>query len=46
MPDVVIRTLQHDGCAVRIAYGALEKATVVEGIGRLVTGLRAMVGGP
>ena len=35
-----------DGCAVRIAYGALEKATVVEGIGRLVTGLRAIVGGP
>ena len=35
-----------DGCTVRIAYGALEKATVVEGIGRLVTGLRAMVGGP
>jgi aspartate/methionine/tyrosine aminotransferase len=35
-----------DGCTVRIAYGALEKATVVEGIGRLVTGLRAMVGEP
>ena len=35
-----------DGCAVRVAYGALEKATVVEGIGRLVTGLRAIVGGP
>ena len=33
-----------DGCTLRIAYGALEKATVVEGIGRLVTGLRTIVG--
>jgi len=33
-----------DGCYFRVAYGALQKATVAEGIGRLVTGLRAMVG--
>ena len=28
-----------DGCYFRVAYGALQKATVAEGIGRLVTGL-------
>jgi aspartate/methionine/tyrosine aminotransferase len=32
-----------DGCYFRVAYGALEKATVAEGIGRLVTGLRAIL---
>lgn len=30
----------HTGCYLRIAYGALEKATAAEGIGRLVEGLR------
>jgi len=29
-----------DGCYFRVAYGALEKDTVAQGIGRLVTGLR------
>jgi aspartate/methionine/tyrosine aminotransferase len=29
-----------DGCYFRIAFGALQKATVAEGIGRLVRGLR------
>jgi aspartate/methionine/tyrosine aminotransferase len=33
-----------DGCSFRVAYGALQKATVAEGIGRLVTGLRAIAG--
>jgi aspartate/methionine/tyrosine aminotransferase len=33
------------GCYLRVAYGALQKATVAEGIGRLVTGLRAIIGG-
>ena len=33
----------HDGCYFRVAYGALQKATVAEGIGRLVEGLRALV---
>lgn len=32
-----------DGCYFRIAYGALQKETVAEGIGRLVTGLRAIL---
>jgi aspartate/methionine/tyrosine aminotransferase len=32
-----------DGCYFRVAYGALQKATVAEGIGRLVTGLRAIL---
>jgi aspartate/methionine/tyrosine aminotransferase len=31
-----------DGCYLRVAYGALQKETVAEGIGRLVTGLRAI----
>jgi aspartate/methionine/tyrosine aminotransferase len=33
----------HDGCYFRIAYGAPQKATVAEGIGRLVRGLREIV---
>jgi aspartate/methionine/tyrosine aminotransferase len=31
-----------DGCYLRVAYGALQKTTVAEGLGRLVTGLRAV----
>ena len=31
-----------DGCYLRVAYGALQKETVTEGIGRLVSGLRAI----
>jgi aspartate/methionine/tyrosine aminotransferase len=33
-----------DGCRFRVAYGALQKDTVEEGIGRLVRGLRAILG--
>jgi aspartate/methionine/tyrosine aminotransferase len=32
-----------DGCYFRVAYGALQKATVAAGIGRLVRGLRAIL---
>lgn len=32
-----------DACCLRIAYGALEKDTVAEGIGRLVEGLKAII---
>jgi aspartate/methionine/tyrosine aminotransferase len=32
-----------DGCYFRVAYGALHKETVAEGIGRLVTGLGAIL---
>ena len=32
-----------NGCYFRVAYGALQKATVAEGIGRLVAGLRAIL---
>jgi aspartate/methionine/tyrosine aminotransferase len=32
----------NDGCYLRVAYGALQKATVAEGIGRLVQGLRSI----
>jgi aspartate/methionine/tyrosine aminotransferase len=31
-----------EGCYLRVAYGALQKDTVAEGIGRLVAGLRGM----
>ena len=31
------------GCYFRVAYGALQKVTVAEGIGRLVNGLRAVL---
>ncbi len=31
-----------EGCSFRVAYGALQKATVAEGIDRLVGGLRAL----
>lgn len=31
------------GCSFRVAYGALQKATVAEGIGRLVAGLRTLL---
>ena len=34
----------NDGCYFRIAYGALQKATVAEGIGRLVRGVREIIG--
>ena len=33
-----------NGCCFRVAYGALQKETVAEGIGRLVEGLRRIVG--
>lgn len=33
-------------CHLRIAYGALQKQTAAEGIGRLVSGLRSISGGP
>jgi aspartate/methionine/tyrosine aminotransferase len=32
-----------DACTFRVAYGALQKETVAEGIGRLVKGLRAIL---
>ena len=31
------------GCSFRVAYGALQKDTVAEGVGRLVAGLRAIL---
>ena len=32
-----------DGCSFRVAFGALQKETVAEGIGRLVRGLRTVL---
>jgi aspartate/methionine/tyrosine aminotransferase len=34
-----------DGCYLRVAYGALEKETVVEGVTRLVVGLKTILRG-
>jgi len=34
-----------EGCSLRVAFGALETATAARGIDRLVTGLKAIVGG-
>ncbi len=33
-----------DGCYLRVSYGALQKETAVEGIGRLVSGLKTLCG--
>lgn len=33
-----------DGCYLRIAYGALQKETVAEGIGRLARGIKSILG--
>ena len=32
----------HEGCYLRVAYGALQKDSAAEGIGRLVRGLKAL----
>jgi aspartate/methionine/tyrosine aminotransferase len=34
----------HEGCYLRVSYGALDSATVAEGISRLVEGLEAIAG--
>ncbi len=33
----------HDGCYLRVAYGALQKETVTEGIGRFVRGIKEIL---
>jgi aspartate/methionine/tyrosine aminotransferase len=33
-----------NGCYLRIAYGALEKETVAEGVGRLTRGIKSILG--
>lgn len=35
----------EDGCYLRVAYGALQPATVAEGVGRLVQGIKTILGG-
>jgi aspartate/methionine/tyrosine aminotransferase len=35
----------HQGCYLRVAYGALQKHTAAEGVGRLVSGLKSILGG-
>jgi aspartate/methionine/tyrosine aminotransferase len=33
-----------EGCYFRVAFGALQRESVAEGIGRLVSGLRTLLG--
>jgi len=42
IPEMAIG-IEH-GCYLRIAYGALRKSTAEEGIGRLVKGLKQLIG--
>ena len=35
----------EEGCSLRVAYGALEKHTVLDGMDRLVSGLRNICAG-
>ncbi|MFM7426787.1 MAG: pyridoxal phosphate-dependent aminotransferase, partial [Elainella sp.] len=37
-------TFGMPGCSLRVAYGALQSDTISEGLGRLVTGLKSLVG--
>jgi aspartate/methionine/tyrosine aminotransferase len=34
-----------DGCSLRVAYGALQRNTVAEGLDRMIGGLRSILGG-
>jgi aspartate/methionine/tyrosine aminotransferase len=34
----------EEGCYLRVAYGALQKETVAEGIGRLIRGIKTIIG--
>jgi hypothetical protein len=34
----------NDGCYLRLSYGALPQAIAAEGVGRLVRGLKAILG--
>ncbi len=34
----------ESGCYLRVAYGALQRETIAEGVGRLVRGLKTIVG--
>jgi aspartate/methionine/tyrosine aminotransferase len=43
IPGHTFGTGEREGCYLRISYGALEEPTVVEGISRLVRGIRHLV---
>ena len=43
IPGTTFGTRDEDGCVIRISYGALQPETAIEGVGRLVRGLRAIV---
>ena len=42
IPGTTFGTRDADGCVVRVSYGALQPETAIEGVGRLVRGLRAI----
>jgi hypothetical protein len=39
-------TFGAEGCQLRLAYGALDRDSVAQGVGRLVRGLRAIIKRP
>ena len=43
IPGTTFGTDDRDGCVIRVSYGALQPETAIEGVGRLVRGLRAVV---
>jgi aspartate/methionine/tyrosine aminotransferase len=43
IPGTTFGTRDEDGCVIRISYGALQPETAIEGVGRLVRGLREIV---
>jgi len=43
IPGTAFGMPANEGCYLRISYGALEPATVAEGIGRLVKGIKAIL---
>ena len=44
IPGTTFGTDERDGCVIRISYGALRPETAIEGVGRLVSGLKSIVG--
>ena len=44
IPGTAFGISAEEGCYLRISYGALQKETVTEGVGRLVHGIKSILG--
>jgi aspartate/methionine/tyrosine aminotransferase len=44
IPGTAFGMPANEGCYLRISYGALQRETVAEGVGRLVRGLKSILG--